>query len=350
MSLASIIISAATKEIGGFTVIGYLMEKAADIGTGKVWTKLKKKIGNKPDSFEFRLYGAIEKSVMEYFGREVSEDVSAAICECIFDVWCREGYLTPARIGDILRQYSAFAKQNDILEWYRTFQTQIIKDDVLYHMFMINNMQLSEEMQKDQDKKIDQVLALLRDVLKEGKEAPKEYLQYISDFPTDIDSFYVERTAFESELWTTLVLSGTSVLLYGIGGIGKTETVKSVLKKICSLPCDVTGIYQIIWVNYTNGKLKDSLIESVYDTKGNTDRDEAWEYIHSIIQTKSDKMLIVIDNMETIEQDHDLERLGDLPCRVLVTSRTEKVGRLHGCSIDHLPEEDCRDIFYHYYV
>ena len=31
MGLASIIISAATKEIAGFTVIGYLTEKAADI-------------------------------------------------------------------------------------------------------------------------------------------------------------------------------------------------------------------------------------------------------------------------------------------------------------------------------
>ena len=31
MGLASIIISAATKEIAGFTVMGYLTEKAADI-------------------------------------------------------------------------------------------------------------------------------------------------------------------------------------------------------------------------------------------------------------------------------------------------------------------------------
>lgn len=60
MGLVSIIISAATKEIAGFTVMGYLTEKAADIGTGKIWTELKKKIADKPDSFECRLYGAIE--------------------------------------------------------------------------------------------------------------------------------------------------------------------------------------------------------------------------------------------------------------------------------------------------
>lgn len=122
MGLASIIISAATKEIAGFTVIGYLTEKAADIGTGKIWTELKKKIGDRPDSFECRLYGAIEKSVGEYLCKGTTEDVSAAICEYIFDAWCREGYLTPKRISNILHGYSSYAKQNDILAWYRTFQ------------------------------------------------------------------------------------------------------------------------------------------------------------------------------------------------------------------------------------
>lgn len=89
----------SNKEIAGFTVIGYLTEKAADIGTGKIWTELKKKIGDRPDSFECRLYGAIEKSVGEYLCKGTTEDVSAAICEYIFDAWCREGYLTPKRIS-----------------------------------------------------------------------------------------------------------------------------------------------------------------------------------------------------------------------------------------------------------
>ena len=350
MSLASIIISAATKEFAGFSVIGYLTEKAADVGTGKIWTELKKKISDKPDSFECRLYGAIEKSVGEYLCKETGEDVSAAICECIFDVWCLEGYLTPEQIANILYRYSAYAKQNDILEWYRTFQNQIIKDNVLYPMFMMNNIQLSGKLQREQDKKIDQVLALLQAVMKENKETQQKKPEYISDPPTDIDSFYVDRTMLENELWTAFILAGKSALLYGMGGIGKTEMAKAVLKKIYSLPCDVTGIYQIAWVTYTNGKLKDSLIEAFYDTKGYTDRDEAWEHVYNRIQTQREKLLIVIDNVEMIEQDRDIERVGDLPCRILVTSRTEKIGGLYRCSVDHLPEEDCRDIFYHYYV
>lgn len=350
MNLASIIISVAKKDIAGFTVIGYLTEKAADIGTGKIWTELKKRVDNKPDSFEFRLYGAIEKSVKEYLCKGVGEDISAAICECIFDVWCKEGYLTPESLTRILHHYCAYAKQDDILEWYRIFQNQIIKDDVLYPMFMINNIQLSGEMQRGQDKKIDQVLELLRSVVEENKETRQEKPKYLSDLPTDIDSFYVERTELENELWTALVLSGQSILLYGIGGIGKTETAKSILKKIYSLPCKITDIYQIVWVTYTNGKLKDVLIDAIYDAKRYTDRDEAWKYVYNMIQTQREKLLIAIDNVETIEQDQDIERLGNWPCRILVTSRTEKIGGLYRRSVDHLPEEDCRNIFYYYYV
>lgn len=36
--------------------------------------------------------------------------------------------------------------------------------------------------------------------------------------------------------------------------------------------------------------------------------------IYNMIQIQREKMLIVIDNVETIEQDQDIERLGDLPC------------------------------------
>lgn len=209
---------------------------------------------------------------------------------------------------------------------------------------------MSGKLQREQDKKIDQVLALLQAVMKENKETQQKKPEYISDPPTDIDLFYVDRTMLENELWTAFILAGKSALLYGMGGIGKTEMAKAVLKKIYSLPCDVTGIYQIAWVTYTNGKLKDSLIEAFYDTKGYTDRDEAWEHVYNRIQTQREKLLIVIDNVEMIEQDRDIERVGDLPCRILVTSRTEKIGGLYRCSVDHLPEEDCRDIFYHYYV
>ena len=350
MSLASIIIMAGSKEIAGFTVGGNLAGKAADIGTGKIWAELKRKIGNKPDTFESRLYNAIERSVKEYLCRDSNENITAAVCERIFDVWCKEGYLTPERIGNILLQYSRYSKQDDILEWYRSFQDQIIKDDILHPMFMMNNMQLSGELQKEQDKKIDQMLSLLQDFLKDRKEEQQEYPEYLSDFAADIDSFYVNRMILEMELWNQLVLSEVSVLLCGIGGIGKTETAKAVLKKIYSLPSNVTGIYQIIWVNYTNGSLKDSLIEAVHETRGSSNHEDAWEHIHGIIQCQREKLLIVIDNVERVGQDSGLDSLNNLPCRVLVTSRTEKISGLHKYSVEHLPKEDCRNIFYHYYV
>lgn len=351
MSLVSIIISIATKEIAGFTVGSYLVEKAADIGTGKIWAELKKKMGNRQDTFEFRLYKVIEETVNDYFGGIIDAEISAAICERFFDAWCREGYLTPERIERILRQYSEYAKHDDILEWYRSFQTQVTKDDILYSMFVMNNMQLFQELQKKQDEKLDHILdLLLKCCMKCEQQDKTQYPVYLSDIVTDIDTFYVSRSSLENQIWNTIVLSGSSILLYGIGGIGKTEVAKAVLKKIYLLPSDVTGIEQIIWVNYTNDNLKDSLIEAVNGLRKNKTQDEAWEEIYHLIQIQREKLLIVIDNVENINDDQELERLGGLPCRVLVTSRVDKIGGLQKYPVDHLSREACREIFYYHYA
>lgn len=349
MGLASTIITIATKDIGGFTVAAYLTEKAADIGTGKVWTVLKNKISNETEGFEIRLYNAIEKSVWKYLDTNINSDISAAICEHIFAIWCKEGYLSPERVSNILKRYSQYAKQNDILEWYRYFSEQIVQDEILYTIFVMNNIQLGREVQEEQGQKIDQVLQMLKETL-DKSEKQEEYPKYLSDFPRDIGTIYLNRKVLEDELWKAIVLKKESILLYGIGGIGKTETAKAVLKKIYDLPYQVTGIQRIIWANYINNSLKDSLIEAVRETRGCVNTDEAWEHIQEIIQTFREKLLIVVDNVETVGEDIELAKLNDLPCRVLVTSRIEKVGGLKEYPVEALTEENCKEIFYYYYV
>lgn len=349
MGLASMIITIATKDIGGFTVAAYLTEKAADIGTGKIWTLLKNKISYEAESFEIRLYNAIEKSVWKYLNTNINSDISAAICEHIYAMWCKEGNLSPDQVSNILKRYSQYAKKNDILEWYRYFSEQIMQDEILYSMFVMNNLQLGREVQEEQGKKIDQILQMLKESVDES-EKQEETPKYLSDFPTDIGTIYINRQVLEYELWKAIVQEKKSVLLYGIGGIGKTETVKAVLKKIYDLPYQVTGIQRIIWANYINNNLKDSLIEAVHETRGCTNADEAWEHIQEIIQTFREKLLIVVDNVEIVGEDIELAKLNDLPCRVLVTSRIEKVGGLKGYPVEVLTEENCKTIFYFYYV
>ena len=351
VNLVSLIIHVGMMDIAGFTLGGYLIEKTLEIGTGKVWGIIKEKLRDKQDSFDSHLYTAIENSVSHYFEENINKDILAAVCEQMFYVWCNEGYLTPEKVKLILHKYSEYADNDDILEWYRAFQDQVVKDNTLYHTFMVNNMQLNREQQKEYDKKLDKILSLLQDVDDEEKRQKAwEYPKYLSSSATDVNPFYIGRDYIENEIWNTLVLNRESILLYGIGGIGKTEIAKAVLKKIISFPRAVTGIYKIIWANYINGSFKESLVEADYEAKRMPNKEEAWEYVYNIIQELREELLIVIDNVETIEQDEELKKLNDLPCRIIVTSRMEKIGGLRGYSVEHLSKEDCQKVFYYYYV
>lgn len=339
-----------TAELAGFTVGGYLVEKAIEIGTGQVWSLIKTKF-QKEDSFECRLYEAIESSVSEYLRNHTSSDIIAAICEQIFSNWCMEGYLTPDKVAMIFSQYSSHPERSDILQWYRHISGIIVKDEILYSTFMMDNLQKNMIEQKHQGKTIEAVYGMLQEVLeKEEKHCNREYPEYISAPPTDINIHYINRSILEAKIWNTLIVQEESTLLYGIGGIGKTETAKAILKKVCSLPSEITGIEQIVWATYNNHNIKDTLIESIYKSKKLTDQTDSWEYIQSLIYKQREKLLIVIDNIEVMEADIDMRSLNDWPCRVMVTSRVEEIGALKKYTVDQLSIEDCMDIFYHYYV
>lgn len=109
-------------------------------------------------------------------------------------MWCREGYLTPERIANILRRYSAYAKQNDILAWYRIFQNQIIKDDILCPMFMMNNIQLGGELQREQDKKNRQGIGIAAGCYEREKDTQQENRNiYLIRLRIFIRSMWTER-------------------------------------------------------------------------------------------------------------------------------------------------------------
>ena len=174
------------------------------------------------------------------------------------------------------------------------------------------------------------------------------YPVYLSDPPPSIAEYYISRPLLEQEIREKILEKG-KCLLSGIGGIGKTETIKRVLEELMDQECSSTGIQFIIWVSFSNNDLKGSVLEALPEYKSFSDKVRAWKEFWRVLQCYRDRLLLVIDNIEAESSDPELENLSSYPCRVAVTSRRESVGGLETVSIDVLPDDDCIRLFDRHY-
>lgn len=146
------------------------------------------------------------------------------------------------------------------------------------------------------------------------------------------------------------------VYLYGIGGIGKTEIVKSVVNTILSAPIGasymlVRDIYWIIYDNCKDGDdVKDCIIKSIKpQTMINDDnRNVLYEECIHIINKK--RTLLIIDNIEIFSNEllAFINRVQNV--RLLVVGRPEPIGGspLLNVEVQKLDLNACMELFAFY--
>ena len=171
---------------------------------------------------------------------------------------------------------------------------------------------------------------------------------YLSETPPSVVECYIERRTLEESI-KERILSKKHCVITGIGGIGKTETIKKVLQMIQNQECCETGIRFIIWVTFSNNDLKGSIINSLPEYRFVKDSNNAWGECWRLLQQYGDQLLMVIDNVEAGASDPELEHLAFYPCRIAVTSRRETIGGLESIPVIVLPVEDCARLFNSYY-
>lgn len=169
----------------------------------------------------------------------------------------------------------------------------------------------------------------------------------ITTAPSDIPRSYVPREIEKRGILSTLY-SGESMVIHGIGGIGKSMFAKDIVKTIRQTPSKECGYDAIAWINCAGGSLRDALTSSLLETKNIRNPADAWTAVSSTLDRYQKKLLIVADNLETLPEE-DREQLNDLPCCVLATSRNSKCGALLSYSLPDLNEEDCATLFMHFY-
>lgn len=183
----------------------------------------------------------------------------------------------------------------------------------------------------------------LREEVTENK-----YPIYLTDTPPSVTEHYIDRPLLEQKI-TENILANKHCLVTGIGGIGKTETVKKALHLIHDQECSESGISFLMWVTFSNNDLKESILDALPEYKILEDKDTAWNECWRGLQQYRDRLLIIIDNIEEEASDPELNRLASYPCRIVATSRKESIDSMESVPVNVLPEKDCIRLFNMYY-
>lgn len=171
----------------------------------------------------------------------------------------------------------------------------------------------------------------------------KEYPVFISDLPFSSSLHFIGRKN-ELENVYEILTSYQSVMLYGLGGIGKTEIAKQIVNRILKEKCEKHGIEKIAWVNYDNIDIINCITKSLHETRLIKDSDEAWIAAQRIIMNQGNKLLMIIDNVEN-DTDRNLLRLSNLPCEILITSRVKEITGFQEIKIGTLTKDECIELF-----
>ena len=145
------------------------------------------------------------------------------------------------------------------------------------------------------------------------------------------------------------LLNEHAVLIFGIGGIGKTEIAKQVINNVMNEPCDKYAIEQIAWIDYDNKDIQTCIARCILATSQIADKKEAWMHALRIIMNAGKRLLLVIDNVERID-DKNLLRLAQLPCKILITSRVKELANFFIIEVEQLSKEECITLFQKYYT
>ncbi len=135
-----------------------------------------------------------------------------------------------------------------------------------------------------------------------------------------------------------------ALLLNGMGGIGKTEICKKILRT------NMDNFNNIAWINYTEN-IKKSFVEQfnfeILNIDENKNVDDSFNEIMKYLYSLGTDMLLIIDNFDNIN-DNNIDDILKLPSYTLITSRL-KLDTIETYDIELLSNKYCKELFFKYY-
>lgn len=160
MSISKEIMLLLSTELTKFSISDYIIAKAADIGTGLLWGKIKDKLPKKKESLEGQLYDAIERSVGRYAELNGNKEEQASACEILYGTWIKNGCLLEEDVKKALSCVNQryLAKRNVEL-WYGQLYEEIINNELLYRWYMLHTTQNLFKQIKTKDERITKAIS-----------------------------------------------------------------------------------------------------------------------------------------------------------------------------------------------
>jgi hypothetical protein len=153
--------------------------------------------------------------------------------------------------------------------------------------------------------------------------------------PLSPTACFIGRDEKLEEIRAALDKEQKVVLVNGIGGIGKTEICRNLFRE-----CGDTGwagVEKIGWLTF-HSDLSSTLAGQFTEVKySEGDKAEHIGQIERYLNEAGRGMLLFVDNANDISAP-DALRLDKLRCRVILTSRLEKIERMQAIPVDRLSQ------------
>ncbi len=268
-------------------------------------------------------------------------------------------YLSPQTIKEILKLDTKNTNQDTVIK---------VADEILKNVIteITDNTDLAPTYWAMRNcKDINAFEKILNDINNTIQKEFEETRDTITKSKEEIIDAINRKNVFNNKIITTSSPSGTStvfigrendiedikekaktkkvVLMNGMGGIGKTEICRHLFWYYCDNAVD--GVEYIGWINY-HDNLKNSLLGNF---KGVEEKDST-KYIQAVksrIDELGNKLLLFVDNANDIS-DREAAELSGLACRIIMTSRKNRITSFHPFEVKKLPPEKCLEIYQKY--
>lgn len=131
-----------------------------------------------------------------------------------------------------------------------------------------------------------------------------------------------------------------TILLHGIGGMGKTELCRFLFEKY-TVKTGSDIIKKVGWITY-HDTLKDSFFGQ-FPKIVSKDVDYYWNEVKRFINELGYELLLIIDNADEMTEQEFL-LLKELGCRMILTAR-KSVDRITTIELEPLPMSECRELY-----